>query len=484
MPLQVPVTLGASLAATPTCARWAARWRRGGGYVALALLAAVVTACGGGDSGSSPTPLGSAATLSYPANPYGYIVGSSIAIVPESATGLSSFTADSLPHGLSIDGTSGKIYGHAPALPSGAPPLPYRFDVTVVAHDGNGAVRSNLQIWVMPQPAASYSVGANLQSQTKDFYNAELNWPTYQDPYGFCETASTSSLIGYARWRNTNKVSVLYTLFQAYDSPNPNFTTTGTTTGTIDPFYLWRTPKLGNLWDFLRDQGYVMFQGTPPDSQQSQQVFMSLAQAATPKGESLVKDPTVLPGLKVWSDLHDQYIKDRKSGAAVAATVNLHDEKRALNTFTKYGTRLSDRIAEALDSGYLVHFMFNVLVYSQADDAGIYYSYNPADATLQPGTPPTGHFNNVWSLGRPLIPSVTDQHHKWGMHYVYFFSYATASDGARIFFIRNSWGSANGENGNYYMADNAVDGQFVDPSSGKVVDVITETRWALPIHPM
>ncbi len=448
-----------------------------GRYVALAAMVVLAAACGGGGPDGSPSPPESASSLSYPSNPYGYIVGSTVAIAPTSAAGLSSFSAASLPAGLGIDPDTGIVSGTVP-LPPGISRA-YDYAVPVTAYEGSRKVDSTLNLWVMPQPAASYTVGANLQPQTGDFYDAYVNWPTYQDPYGFCETASTSSLVGYARWRNTNKVSALYNLFQAYDAPNAAFLTQGT----IDQFYLWETPTLGALWDFFRDQGYVMFPGTPPDSSQ---VFMALAESVTPKdAKVIVKDPKLLPGTYLWGVQHDQYVKDRQDGTAVAATVNLHDEKKALNTFKGYGTRLSDQIAEALDAGYLVHFMFNVLVYDQADKAGIYYSYDSGDSTLRPGIPPAGKFNNVWSLGRQLVPSATDLSHKWGLHYVYFFSYATANDGsgARIFFIRNSWGSANGENGNYYMADNAIDGQFVDPY-GAAHNVITDTRWALPIHPM
>ena len=67
------------------------------------------------------------------------------------------------------------------------------------------------------------------------------------------------------------------------------------------------------------------------------------------------------------------------------------------------------------------------------------------------------------------------------------FSYATATDGSdrKIFFVRNSWGSANGENGNYYMTDDFVNGIYwvpaTDTSAGHV-EAIVQNTWAIPVQ--
>lgn len=430
---------------------------------AIALLALLSVGCGASSPGATPgTDL--PPRFSYPLDPYGYVLNGSVRLVPstEGSSGLGHFSAPTLPRGLTIDPDTGVISGTIEVFPAAMDHV-----VTAVyGQQSRATATATIQVW--PLPAASYTVSDGLRARTDDFWKTDPNWPTFQSGFGFCETASNSSLLGYALYRNTNAVSPLYNLFHAYDSPYPSFKNSS---GAIDPFYLWRAPNLGPFWDFFRDDGYLVFPGTPDDTSQTfSRMYAEYEQLDPKPGKG---DWPRLVETASWQAEHANYLRARENGTAVASFVDLHDQRLPLSAFGEGGR--SHQMATAIDAGHLVLIMFNVLVYEQADPpSGVYLSY--AAGRLGPGTPPEGHFNNVWSLGRPRHPSTEAP----GQHWVYAFSYGTAPDGSLIFFIRNSWGSANGENGNYFMTSDFIDGSYA-AGDGKYPSIVLDT-WAIHIH--
>ena len=372
-----------------------------------------------------------------------------------------------LPAGLSLDKSSGAISGTPTALQVAS-------DFTVTKTNTDGSTSSVVNVAVILPPAASYSIPADpaglkgLRSRTGEFYDPVKNWPVWQSSFGFCETASTSGLLGYALYGNTNKVSPLFTLFEAFDSPG-SFPPPGE--GHSPNFYLWYSPTLGSLWSFLTSPGYVLFPGTPDDSQG---VFETMDGQLPSPAEP---DPALLPSKSAeWGLRYADYKAQIGAGTAVVTPYpgDIHHDMVALSSATfGAGKPLSERIANAIDQGYLVHIMFKILTFLEAGEK-YYYDYAPTDGQLtRVDDPASALTNNIWALGRPYKPA--------GDHYVFLFSYATASDGSRVFFVRNSWGSKNGQNGNYYMADSFVDGSYVPSGGSGVPEKIITVAWALKI---
>ena len=362
----------------------------------------------------------------------------------------------SFPAGLSFDARTGDISG----TPTSQTPASY---FTVTATSSGGSARKGIRIAVYDPPASSLSVPVsprNLQPQSADFYDEVVNWPVDQSKWGFCETASTSGLVGYARFGGTNKVSPLFTLFHAYD--NPEFFPQPAGAHQTQSFYFWYDPLLGALWNFIEYKGLVRFPGTPDFSQL---VFVNFW-GQIPEGVPSFL-PTRSTGLEGWNAHYESYQSELASHTAAVTTVPMRSLMLDVGTSTEFsGASLSARIADALDKGYLVQLMWKILVFDVegvADEA-YYYGYDHSGgagngaltrADPIPYCPAKDSVckNNTYALGRP--------YNLGGDHWVYLFSYATdPGDGSRVFFVRNSWGGSNGENGNYYMADNFIDGSY------------------------
>ena len=400
------------------------------------------------------------------------------------------------PSGLDLDPQTGAITG----TPTSVQPTDSGF--TVTATSSGGRRQKGIKIGVYPPPAPSYQVYTALEARTQHFYLADQNWPVDQSKFGFCETASSSGLISYARYGTTNRVSPQYTLYRAFDSPGwfplPPPPPAGGETHSPN-FYLWYSPDLANLWDFYAFRGYVLLPGWPgsatdPYKAAFENMYCDLE--GSPPGCTLPSPapepvPAQLPYKSdTWNTGYEAY------AAAVAADPGLvvpYDLRQDMVSLSKFeGSTVSARIASALNTGHIVQIMWKILEYkipTDTPDEIYYYQYDTVTGTtLAKSTPvPTGMNNNAYALGRPALQG--------GDHWVYLFSYATATDGPgqKIFFMRNSWGSKNGENGNYYMADNFLDGQYgvldktghqtYDVNGNPVLAAIVQDAWALKIQP-
>lgn len=402
---------------------------------------------------------------------------------------------DPFPPGLDFDTRTGAITGS----PTSVQPTDSGF--TVTATSSGGSRQKGIKIGVYPPPAPSYQVRSTLETLTQHFYLADQNWPVDQSKFGFCETASSSGLISYARYGTTNRVSPQYTLYRAFDSPGwfplPPPPPSGGVAHSPN-FYLWYSPDLANLWDFYAFRGYVLLPGWPgsatdPYKAAFENMYCEL-QGLLPGCALPDPAPEPVPAQlpyksDTWNTGYEAYT------AAVAADPGLivpYDVRQEMVPVSGFeGPTLSAKIASALNSGHLVQIMWKILEYkipTDTPDEIYYYQYGTVTGTtLAKATPvPTGMNNNAYALGRPTLQG--------GDHWVYLFSYATATDGSgqKIFFMRNSWGAKNGENGNDYMADNFLDGKYgvLDSTGHQTYDVdgnpvlasIVQDAWALKIQ--
>jgi hypothetical protein len=451
--------------------------------LAVALISLFAAACGGTSTsigGGAPACAGFAYIHPFANLEVGRSLGSPNSqsntvskTLPQGCTSLTGFSIASataggtaFPPGLTFNTVNGTISGTPAAV---SPPAFYV--VTATGNDGVVVSSRILRIAVYPKPAASYAISPahGLSARALDFYDAARNWPVNQSDWGFCEVASTSGLLSYALHGNTNQVSPLFTLFHAYDvaDTHPEFFPAPTAPHTSN-FYFWYTPNISTLWDFIKTYGFVRFQdGVTPDTL-PQTVFVEFATAA----KQVVNDKTTyppqnLPGTEPWDTVKADY--EQQLGAPdTALETDLYDMAswRTVVQTTFEGATLSAKIADALDKGNLVQFMWRVLDFNVAseDAESYFYAYDadglsgttPVPATC--GTTQAAACNNTYSLGRPSSIG--------GDHWVYVFAYATATDGSgqKMFLFRNSWGPqgnpANRENGNYYMADSYIDGWY------------------------
>jgi hypothetical protein len=430
----------------------------------VAVAFALLTACGGG---STPAPLGAGneAHLGYPLGLDGYLVGGTpVSIRPSiqpPGRALSSFAFDGVvrpPASVQINADTGEI-----TLDRTQPLAPD--DYAVLARDPSGAaVRATLHLAVYPPPDATFSVAPSLHLRVTDFFDEDTNWPTDQAEFGVCETASNSSMIGYAYYRNTNKVSPLYTLLLASDEP---WTFIGNKGGYPADLYLWYGPDLGMLWNFFRNVGFVTYPGVPDASSSS--LFTELYASYNPDDAKNPAPPiTDIPKSPRWSDFKGQYDQARRDGRVVVTLEDVRAQRTPIKPDAD-GNK-TQPIKDALDAGNLVLIMFRTFSYP---DSQVYFAYTGPD--VGPVTMPAGMKDNIWSMGRGGVPG--------GDHWVYIFAYGTAKDGSgsTVFFVRNSWGSKNGENGNYYMMDSFIEGQYVNPKTGKV-EAIVQSPTALKIQ--
>ncbi len=370
-----------------------------------------------------------------------------------------------LPDGLTLDAATGAIQGTPGALAAAR-----AYAVTATTTGGQAFADVNLGV-ILP-PATSYTVhepatapDPTLRARTGDFFDASRNWPVNQSEFGFCATASTSGLLGYALHRNTNKVSPLFTLFRAFDSPE--WFPLPTDASHSSSFYLWYTPTLGNLWDFIIYRGYALFTG-PADA--SQDVFTTMdAQLPTPN----IPVPAELPYASTeWNAQYASFQAKVQAANVLLVPYDIRSHMKEVSKKYFSGEHLSDRIAEAIDEGYLVQIMFRILVTPEAES--YHYDYDLATFTLARLPISPGTTNNIWALGRDYTVG--------GDHWVYLFSHASAPDGSRVFFVRNSWGAGKSQNGNYYMTDSFIDGQYV-PTDGPPAKPIVQDAYALKIQP-
>ena len=397
--------------------------------------------------------------------------------LPQGCTALTQFSiaptaagGAPFPAGLTFDGTSGTISGTPAAVSS-----PAFYVVTATGNDGVVVSSRILRIAVYPKPAPGYAISSThgLSARALDFYDATKNWPVNQSDWGFCEVALTSGLLSYALHGNTNQVSPLFTLFHAYDvaDTNPDFFPAPTAPHTKN-FYFWYTPNISTLWSFDKAYGFVRFRDGVIPSTLPQTVFVQFAGAVaqTVNGKTTYP-PQNLPGTEPWDTVRAAY--EQQLGAPdTTIETDLYDLAgwRTVVSTTFEGATLSAKIADALDKGNLVQFMWRVLDFNVAseDTESYFYAYGAdglSGTTAVPatcGTSQVAACNNTYSLGRPSTIG--------GDHWVYVFAYATATDGSgqKMFLFRNSWGRqgapdgnpANLENGNYYMADSYIDGSY------------------------
>jgi len=306
----------------------------------------------------------------------------------------------------------------------------------------------------------TYTVGDTLLQRTNDFYDTTINWPINQSTFGICETCSTMGMLGYALKNNTNHISPLYTLFKAYDYPILD------KNSTPQPFYLWGDPVLGQLWNFLGETGFVGYPGQPTNSRN---VFTQLCDSL-PLNQNKHPDYTKLPAQYQWKLNYSAYKTDSANGTVKAFPHNVETLILGGNTNVFYGTSKSDKIAHALDKGYLVLIMFHYLylwngIVGSGADLFSRYSYNNGQLEYIPGSDSAQL--NTWRLTDKLC-------YAGETHWVYIFSYATAADSSKIFFIRNSWGNKRGENGNYYMTEGYLNGSYRDATTGKVTSILAD----------
>lgn len=295
----------------------------------------------------------------------------------------------------------------------------------------------------------AYSVSVSLRNRTNDYYNSTVNWPIQQSQFGICATCSTCGLYGYALYKNTNMISPLYTLFNAYKNPPSG--------ADGNQFYLFGTPKFSDIFGFYQNQGYVLFNGTP--STASSNCFTTLNSQCPRKvinGKTTTQpDYTQLPAKSAaWTTYFNQYNTDLQNYVQITKLPSSLNYVPKTDTQIFPGSSNSEKIKNALDQGYLVLIMFQNLYVSKGNILFSYYTYDSSSGVLSQATPANPTQNNVW-----MPPTSTF----WvgGQHWVYIFSYGTASDGTRMFFVRNSWGnSKTKENGNYYMTDTFLDGSF------------------------
>jgi hypothetical protein len=305
----------------------------------------------------------------------------------------------------------------------------------------------------------SYTVGHNLLQRTHDFYDTTKNWPINQSTFGICETCSSMGMLGYALENNTNHISPLYTLFKAYNYPIPD------KNNVPQPFYLWGDPVLGHLWNFLRETGYVGYTGQPANSGN---VFTELCDSL-PLNANHHPDYTKLPPQFQWKLNYSAYQTDSASVTVKAFPGIVDSLILGGNTTVFSGTLKSDKIAHALDEGYIVLIMFHYLylwngIPGSGADLFSRYSYN--NGQLEYVATSDSAQLNVWSLTDKLC-------YEGETHWVYIFSYATAADGSKIFFIRNSWGNKRGENGNYYMTEGYLNGSYRDLVTGNATAILS-----------
>ncbi len=407
-----------------------------------------------------------------------------------------SLAQGTLPTGLALASDTGRISGTPGAV---HPATMY----AVLATNSGGQRQRGIYLGVYLPPASRYVVKAGLETQTHDFYRSDLNWPVNQSKFGFCETASSSGMISYARYGNTNQVSPQHTLYRAFDSsgwfPLPPPPVQGGTVRSPN-FYLWYTPALGNLWDFFQFRGYALFPGSPRDATVAYKnafdnMYCDLEGLVPCVVPSTAPEPVPaqLPYVSAtWNTGYQAYVSAVETDPSLLVPFDIRSEMLPLHggTFGELTLPLSTRISNALSQGYLVQIMWKIIEYKGVD--ALYYQYEhliPA-ANLSPVTPiPAGRNNNVFALGRPSTQG--------GDHWVYLFSYAEAEGegdpSRKIFLMRNSWGDKNGENGNFYMADNFLEGQYgvLDSAFAQTYDVngnpklasVVQTAWALKIRP-
>jgi hypothetical protein len=306
---------------------------------------------------------------------------------------------------------------------------------------------------------SSYQVDTILHPWTKNFYDSATNWPINQSTFGICETCSSVGLLSYSIFQNTNKISPLYTLFKAYNYPIKD------STGTPQPFYLWGDPLIGKLWTFFGSNGYE-FPGTP---RYSNNVFTDLS-TNLPLNANNHPDYTLLqsqlPMPNPWQTNYTTYKSDSSNGAIKALT-NVKPLVYSYETSVFTGKTPSEKIAKALDKGYLVLIMFRYLYQWDGVKGDATYLFDRFTYSQGQLTHSDTHDSTMYNTWVPPVKS----YYVGETHWVYLFSYATAGNDT-IFFVRNSWGSKRGENGNYYMTDEYLNGTYTDPKTKTTSNIL------------
>ena len=307
---------------------------------------------------------------------------------------------------------------------------------------------------------SSYQVDTILHPWTKNFYDSATNWPINQSTFGICETCSSVGLLGYAMYQNTNAISPLYTLFKAYNYPIIN------DSNIFKPYYLWGDPTLPKLWSFYEGVGYIKYTGTPA---YSPDVFPELS-ANLPLNSNghpdYTKLPIQMPQPNPWQTNYVTYEADSSVGTIKALT-NVKNLVYSYETSVFAGTTHSEKIAKALDKGYLVLIMFRYLYQWDGVKGDATYLFDRFTYSQGQLTHSDTHDSTMYNTWVPPVKS----YYVGETHWVYLFSYATAENDT-IFFVRNSWGSKRGENGNYYMTASYLNGTYTDPKTKTTSNIL------------
>ncbi|GEM_PF-1200745 len=281
----------------------------------------------------------------------------------------------------------------------------------------------------------AYQVPPALQSRTTDFYDSANNAPIQQSKFGICLTCASCGMIGYSYYQNTNKISPLYTLIDAYLNPviPPE--------SSADPFYFWGHPNVALFCSFCESNGYALHTGNPPYP------VDNLTYLYTANNNS--KEYTTLPTTQDWQDTVSDYTASVQNGS-INNTQFTGNYNQIIGPDS---TQKSDKIKDALDKNNLVLIMFQIINTNKQGGLFGTGAYDRNTGVLSAATS-SANPSNIWDL-----PS--GRFYKGGQHWVYIFSYALSpTTGQTIFFIRNSWGIHinSNENGNYYMTSDFVDG--------------------------
>lgn len=301
----------------------------------------------------------------------------------------------------------------------------------------------------------TFNISDALKNRTTAFYDSVYNWPVNQSTFGTCETSSSCGLLSYGQFHNTNTISPLYTLMNAHEHPILD------SANKPQPFYLWGDPSLPKLWGFFRSYGSVKFAGVPAYSGNAFVELSTNLPLNSNNHPDYTQLPTIEPKPNPWMIDSISYERDLANH-----TVSLDTVAPFLvissNVSVFQGTLHSDRIAYALDHGYLVLIMFRYL-YEIDENTGKTclfdrYNYDTISGQLT-------HDENAGLINYNTWKPHTSTYKIGETHWVYIFSYAT-SGSSKIFFIRNSWGNKRGENGNYYMTDTFLDGTYKSTKCG------------------
>ncbi|MFZ4564292.1 MAG: hypothetical protein ACOYNU_13010 [Bacteroidales bacterium] len=307
---------------------------------------------------------------------------------------------------------------------------------------------------------SSYQVDTGLLTRTNDFYDPVTNWPINQNIFGICETCSTVGLLSYSIYHNTNTISPMFTLLRAYNYPIKD------STGTPQQFYLWGDPSLPKLWAFYEQTGFVRYSGIPENSDS---VFIQLAQNLPLNANShpdYTKLPSQTPTPNPWQIQFNKYGND-----TLTSVVGTNDNVTKLilsgNATIFSGNGVPQKIASAIDKGYLVLIMFRYLYQWDGVKGDATYLFDRFTYSLGQLTHSDTHDSTMYNTWLPPVRS----YYVGETHWVYLFSYASGGNDT-IFFVRNSWGAKRGENGNYYMTASYLTGQYNDPITKKPSNIL------------